>query len=373
MSAALGASAPAEGTLSGFVYRQYAWRKSLPSSVRLEGRLAVVTGGNVGLGLEASRQLLSRGLSRLVMASRSEERGARAAEALRAEFPTATVDVWQLDMASYDSVVAFARRCDDELPTIDYVLLNAGVQHLGFRVADATGHESTLQVNYLSTALLAVLLASVLRRKGATNATDGRAPVLAAVGSEGQYLAELPAPGPVLAPLDCQRAGFVGFKQYLVSKLLLMAFMARLAEHVSPDDVVVTVVNPGLTGGSELGRETFQSKAWHIRFLVPLLMKLLARSLAVGASCYLDGMLVQAKAGHGSFCSEWSIKSYVSSRPLIARRSCKYSTLLTSYCRWPAALYTEEGKSMQDRLWQETLEELNFSEAATIIAGMSKA
>lgn len=349
MSAALGASAPAESTLSGFVYRQYAWRKPLPSSVRLEGRLAVVTGGNVGLGLEASRQLLSRGLSRLVMASRSDERGARAAEALRAEFPTATIDVWQLDMASYDSVVAFARRCDAELPTIDYVLLNAGVQHLGFRVADATGHESTLQINYLSTALLALLLASVLRRKGATNPADGRAPVLAAVGSEGQYLADPPAPGPVLAPLDCQRAGFVGFKQYLVSKLLLMAFMARLAEHVCPDEVVVTVVNPGLTGGSELGRETFQSKAWHIRFLVPLLMKLLARPLAVGASCYLDGMLVQAKAGHGSFCSEWTIKS------------------------WPAVLYTEEGINMQDRLWQETLEELNFAKAASIIAEMSKA
>ncbi len=75
-----------------------------PKDTDLTGRVGIVTGSNTGLGFESSRQLLSYKLSRLIMAVRSPTKGEAAAAKLRKEFPRATIDVWILDMNSYESV-----------------------------------------------------------------------------------------------------------------------------------------------------------------------------------------------------------------------------------------------------------------------------
>nr|POE47212.1 short chain dehydrogenase sol3 [Quercus suber] len=103
--------------------------KTLPA---LEGKTAVITGANSGLGFEAAKQLLALGLSRLIIAVRSVEKGESAASSLRNASPAARVDVWLLDMRSYDSIRAFANRCDTELSRLDYTILNAGVSPINF-------------------------------------------------------------------------------------------------------------------------------------------------------------------------------------------------------------------------------------------------
>ncbi|WP_369640615.1 SDR family NAD(P)-dependent oxidoreductase, partial [Nocardia sp. JMUB6875] len=54
----------------------------------LNGRTAIVTGASAGLGLETARRLAERG-ARVVMACRSGERAAAAAEEIRAGVPGA--------------------------------------------------------------------------------------------------------------------------------------------------------------------------------------------------------------------------------------------------------------------------------------------
>ena len=71
------------------------------------GRTAVVTGANGGLGLETTRALARAG-ARVVMACRSVERGERAAADVRRDVPDADLAVRELDLASLDSVRAFA-------------------------------------------------------------------------------------------------------------------------------------------------------------------------------------------------------------------------------------------------------------------------
>jgi len=78
----------------------------------LKGKVAIITGSNSGLGFESSRQLLTLGLSHLVLAVRSIEKGKAAASKLSLANPEATIDVWALDMESYDSIQAFVRKCD---------------------------------------------------------------------------------------------------------------------------------------------------------------------------------------------------------------------------------------------------------------------
>lgn len=170
----------------GFLRRQFERPTSLPDGIDLNRQVAIITGGNSGLGFEASRQFLRLGLSHLILGARSQARGDAAAEKLRAEFSEATVSIWTLDMESYDSVRSFAERCR-ELPRIDIVVLNAGVQKPTFTTVAGTGHETMLQVNYFATALLTVLLFPVLKSKKASSGATGP-PTLSLVGSDLAYM-----------------------------------------------------------------------------------------------------------------------------------------------------------------------------------------
>lgn len=149
-----------------FFYLQCFYKPRGVQGVDLAGRTAVVTGANSGVGFETCRQLLDLGLSKLILAVRNEEKGKEAASKLLhgRDLTPETIEVWLLDQSSYDSVVAFSERART-LERLDFINLNAGTA-LGKRVFnDTTGHDEIIQVNYLSTALLAILLLQVLKDK----------------------------------------------------------------------------------------------------------------------------------------------------------------------------------------------------------------
>ena len=125
-----------------FFQNQFRTTIELPTKERyphVSGQCAVITGSNTGLGFEAARQLLSLGLSHLVMGVRSLARGEEAATKLRAASSSAKIDIWHLDMESYDSVQDFVRKCNDNLPRIDIVILNAGLSLMKFSTVPSTG------------------------------------------------------------------------------------------------------------------------------------------------------------------------------------------------------------------------------------------
>ncbi|KAF4629729.1 hypothetical protein G7Y89_g8414 [Cudoniella acicularis] len=103
-------------------------------------------------------------LSHLILAVRSQSKGETAASELRRQFPTAQIEVWLLDLESYKSVLDFSTRCKT-LPRADVAILNAGLAMKRFRLVEETKHETTIQVNYLSTALLALLLLPLLKTR----------------------------------------------------------------------------------------------------------------------------------------------------------------------------------------------------------------
>ncbi|KKY30053.1 putative short-chain dehydrogenase reductase family [Diaporthe ampelina] len=295
-----------EATIAGFLRRQRTKPTPLPSDLRIPGQTAIVTGSNVGLGLAASRQLLALGLSNLVMGVRSQAKGDAAAAQLRDEFPDSQVSVWTLDMESYDSVRSFAERCAS-LPRIDVVILNAGLIAPSYTTVPATGHELTMQVNYLSTALLTLLLIPVLKSKRAPGAP--RPPVLTIVGSDAAYIGSLESEGPVLAQLD-QPKGYEQFSRYSTSKLMLTLFVGELAELVDPDDVLINLCNPGPTKGTSFGH----SNSAIVKRVFGVILYFFARSVDVGASIYLDATLTRGAESHGKFISDWAIKPWVGDR-----------------------------------------------------------
>ncbi|MFJ1647904.1 SDR family NAD(P)-dependent oxidoreductase [Streptomyces sp. NPDC088258] len=88
--------------------------------IDLTGRLAVVTGGYSGLGLETTRALAGAG-ARVVVPARRPEVAAKALDGIEG------VEVDELDLADLDSVRAFAERFLGSGRTIDIMINNAGI------------------------------------------------------------------------------------------------------------------------------------------------------------------------------------------------------------------------------------------------------
>ncbi len=113
-----------------------------------QGRIAIVTGGTEGIGLEDARALTRAG-AEVVIASRSAGKGATAVSEIKGEVPGARVRFEQLDLASLASVEDFARRMGEQLPRIDVLINNAGIMTPPDRRTTADGFELQFGLNFL--------------------------------------------------------------------------------------------------------------------------------------------------------------------------------------------------------------------------------
>ena len=126
-----------------------------------QGRLAVVTGANTGLGFETAQVLAARGAS-AVLAVRDIEKGKRAATRIAESAPGANVMVQRLDLTSLDSIRAAADELRAKHPRIDLLINNAGVM-LTPKQATSDGFELQFGTNHVGHfALTGLLLEQML-------------------------------------------------------------------------------------------------------------------------------------------------------------------------------------------------------------------
>ncbi|CAK7264713.1 hypothetical protein SEPCBS119000_001134 [Sporothrix epigloea] len=319
-----------------------------PRSTDLSGQTAIITGASAGLGLEAGRQMLGFGLSRLIVAVRSPAKGEDAAAGLRKAHPKARIDVWELEMESYKSVQAFAARADRELPRIDTVILNAGIIGDTFQTSPETGHERVIQVNYLSTFLLAILLLPVLKTKG--RSSGGTTPHLTIVNSGVSLGSTHPWEDtrPLLPAFDSTaKMEWDSTERYQSSKLLGQLLFIKLFTFVSPDDVIFNMVDPGYIRNTSLQREVTE-RGYIVSLLLWLSKAIAGRRLTVGGSTYLDAAVVRGKESHGCFIMDWEVRPFA------------------------IFAYTQKGKENIEVLWRETMEEFQFADAQGILQSLQE-
>ena len=110
------------------------------------GKVAVVTGGNGGLGLETVRELARKG-AHVIIGSRNLEKAAKAEADIRAEIPNASLEVRKLDLSSLASIEELATSVVADHPAIDLLFNNAGVMATpewktedGFEMQFGTNH-----------------------------------------------------------------------------------------------------------------------------------------------------------------------------------------------------------------------------------------
>ncbi|AWJ82358.1 short-chain dehydrogenase (plasmid) [Azospirillum sp. TSH58] len=124
-----------------------------------EGRRAVITGANSGIGFHAALELARHG-AEIVLPARSEAKAEDAIRRIRAEVPQAKLTPALLDLSSRRSVRRFVETIDDRFPggSIDVLINNAGVMALPRRELTEDGFERQFATNFLGPFALTALL-----------------------------------------------------------------------------------------------------------------------------------------------------------------------------------------------------------------------
>jgi NAD(P)-dependent dehydrogenase (short-subunit alcohol dehydrogenase family) len=206
-------------------------RWTVDSIPDLSDKVAVVTGANSGLGFETTRGLVSKG-AQVVLACRNLEKGNSAREAIRAEFPEASLEVMELDLANLDVIHGFADAFAQRYLSLDILCNNAGVMALPYRQT-ADGFEMQFGTNHLGHFALTGLLMAQIR-----NAATAR---IITVSSEAHRFGKID-----LDRLQGEN-GYRKWMAYAQSKLANVLFAYELQRRLEACDVnaVSVVADPG--------------------------------------------------------------------------------------------------------------------------------
>ncbi|EMD85894.1 hypothetical protein COCC4DRAFT_146667 [Bipolaris maydis ATCC 48331] len=330
-----------QASLARFFYNQLTVTPTEVRDVDLQGKTAIVTGANSGVGFESSRQLLDLGLSKLILAVRSEEKG-KAALAKLSQGRTLdanAIEVWLVDFSDYSSVVSFAERTKS-LERLDIVILSVGIFPASRKFNERTKHDEMIQVNYLSTALLIILLLPVCKAKDRSQPAR-----ITLVSSEVSAWTSFKERNdrPLLSALD--KPGNINLlDRMMVSKLLGQLFLAKLAKLVPTTVAIINSASPAGLHDTEFGKEHEKGV---IAAIGKSVMRRIYYSSAVGSRTVVDAAVKHGKETHGEF---FSFQKIVPMAPLV---------------------YSSEGQDIRDQLWKETMAELSFAQVETILKEIS--
>ena len=124
----------------------------------MNGKVAVITGGNSGLGLETAKFLDSKGVE-VIIAIRNKEKG----EKIIKNFNLKNTIAMELNLASFDSIKRFSQQFKKEYKQFDYLINNAGVM-MTEELKTEDGHELQFGTNHLGHFLLTKELLSSLEK-----------------------------------------------------------------------------------------------------------------------------------------------------------------------------------------------------------------
>jgi NAD(P)-dependent dehydrogenase (short-subunit alcohol dehydrogenase family) len=230
---------------------------SYTGTERLDGKVCVVTGANVGIGKETAKDFVRRG-ARVILACRDLEKAEEAKlEIIQDTGITNRVEVMHLDLSSFKSVRQFAAELCAKEGKLDILVNNAGIAFHP-RAMTTDGQEQVMQVNHLSGFLLTNLLTDLLKAAGS-----------ARVINLSSLAHAWPKDGIQFDDLKWENAKFDSWQAYGQSKLANILFTREFARRNAKSGITVYAVHPGSVA-TELGRH-YQSKV--PSFLLPVTEK----------------------------------------------------------------------------------------------------
>jgi dehydrogenase/reductase SDR family member 12 len=220
---ALEASVVGSFTRLGYLTRRRLFDWAPLESLRLDGKVAVVTGGTSGLGRSAAGTLARLG-AQVCIVGRDPERTERA----RSEIPGAEADV--ADLSSLAETAAFASRFAARHDRLDVLVLNAGALTHRY-TATAEDNEVTLATHVLSQFVLTRELLPLLEASGPAR--------VVVVSSGGMYTQPLDVDA--LDPVPEHYDGTVAYARCKRAQVVLAEEWTRLLGTA----VAVNAMHPG--------------------------------------------------------------------------------------------------------------------------------
>lgn len=235
----------------------------------LQGKIAIVTGANSGLGLETTLGLAAAGAT-VVMACRNPAKAEPALAQLLQKLPQAQLHLMTLDLSDLASVKSFAAECAQRFSHIDLLCNNAGVMALPYQLT-RDGFEMQIGTNHFGHFALTGLLLEQLRA-----APAARIITVASVAHRGTKGFDLDDP-------HWQRNAYRRNEAYARSKLANLLFTFELSRRLkaSGSTVLAAAAHPGYSATGIVDAATAGSAIK--RFLAQLGNALIAQPADRGA------------------------------------------------------------------------------------------
>jgi NAD(P)-dependent dehydrogenase (short-subunit alcohol dehydrogenase family) len=202
--------------------------------IDLTGKIAIVTGGNTGIGLETTKTLTAAGAT-VIVAARDLEKAKKNLHGIT------NVELLALELMDPASIDAFAESFLASGRPLHMLINNAGIMWVPLR-RDNRGIESQLATNYLAQFQLTARLWPALKKANGARVVN--------VSSAGHQFAPFDFDDPNFLNREYQT--LLGYGQ---SKTAVNLFSLEFDNRAKAFNVRSYAVHPGSIGGTELGRE----------------------------------------------------------------------------------------------------------------------
>ena len=202
--------------------------------IDLTGKIAIVTGGNTGIGLETAKTLAFAGATVIVLARDIEK-----AKKNLQNVPN--IELAEMDLMNPHSIDAFAQNFLQSERPLHLLINNAGIMWVPFR-RDNRGIESQLATNYLAQFQLTARLWPALKKANSARVIN--------VSSQGHQFAPFNFDDPNFLYREYET-----LQAYGQSKTACNLFALELDTRGKEFGVRSYALHPGSINGTELGRE----------------------------------------------------------------------------------------------------------------------
>jgi NAD(P)-dependent dehydrogenase (short-subunit alcohol dehydrogenase family) len=202
--------------------------------INLTGKIAIVTGGNAGIGLETTKVLAAAGAT-VIVPARDLEKAKRHLEGIR------NVELATMDLMDPDSIDAFAEKFLASGRQLHLLINNAGIMWVPLQ-RDGRGIESQLATNYLGQFQLVARLWPSLKKANGARVVN--------VSSYGHQMAPFHFEDP-----NFEHRSYETLAAYGQSKTASNLFALELDNRAKLFNVRAFSLHPGSIHGTELGRD----------------------------------------------------------------------------------------------------------------------
>lgn len=189
----------------------------------LEGKVILITGGNVGLGKQCALEYARHKPALIWLAARNPQKAQAAADEVRQQVSDAAIKVLEMDLSSLDSVATAARTVIAESDRLDILMLNAGIMAAPPGLT-RDGYELQFGTNYVGHVLLVKLLLPVLQQTTALPDADVRVIMVSS-----HALVYAPKQGVVFDSLKSDAENLGAYGRYGQSKLAMTLWTREMA------------------------------------------------------------------------------------------------------------------------------------------------